>query len=84
MGAVWKRPANFKGSKLSNMGRTDLTCHLYLKQRRGEHDGEGSHQLVLTLLQSLKVHRQLEISGRHTVGSVGSFAVFHLSPLWLF
>lgn len=27
---------------------------MYLKQRRGEHDSEGGHQLVLTLLQNLK------------------------------
>lgn len=57
---------------------------VYLKQRRGEHDGEGGHQLVLALLQNLKAHRQLEESERRTLGSETSLTVFHLSPLWLF
>lgn len=58
--------------------------HAYLKQRRGEHDSEGSHQLVLTLLQNLKAHRQLEKSEWRTVGSVASLASCTLSPLWFF
>lgn len=31
---------------------------MYLKQRGGEHDGEGSHQLVLTLLLNLNARTQ--------------------------